>query len=86
VNASPELFLSVLKDLPDKRRIERLFQNFSFWNKLRLVQEPGWFSAEQRSACKSCKMLCVLFFSAEFVEPLVRRKLKFLDNSDAAGL
>jgi hypothetical protein len=38
---------------------------------IRLVQEPGWFSN------KSCKMLCILLFSAEFVQ-----KLKFLNNSN----
>jgi GNAT superfamily N-acetyltransferase len=37
----------------------------------RLVQEPGWFSN------KSCKMLRILPFSAEFVQ-----KLKFLNNSN----
>jgi hypothetical protein len=41
---------------------------------IRLVQEPGWFSN------KSCKMLRILPFPAEFVQ-----KLKFLNNSIETG-
>jgi hypothetical protein len=41
-----------------------------------LVQKPGWFSANLRLAYKSCKMLRILPFPAEFVQ-----KLKFLNNS-----
>jgi hypothetical protein len=41
----------------------------------RLVREPGWFSN------KSCKMPCILLFSAEFV-----RKLKFPNNSNTSNV
>jgi hypothetical protein len=43
---------------------------------IRLVQEPGWFSASQRLAYKSCKMRCILPFYVVVVP-----KLQFMNNS-----
>jgi type III secretion system FlhB-like substrate exporter len=62
----------------NKKMAENIFNNIKIgqeipaetYKDIRLVREPGWFSN------KSCKMPCILLFSAEFV-----RKLKFPNNS-----
>jgi hypothetical protein len=40
----------------------RLYHIFPLFYKIRLVQEPGWFSVNQKLACKPCRMPCILPF------------------------